>query len=249
MTLLEVVLGIHVLFCIALLFQCFEMLAISRKKEFLTIWSFENLQKELPLKYFFKKIYSKNGFRILLAFQIFLIVASLIWPGRIFILSISIIQLLICIRFRGLFNGGSDMMVFVIATGLLIGGKFGIIYIAIHTIYSYFKAGIAKIRQPTWRSGIALGQLLETSLFASYKNFAIKLQKKRKISAFLSYIVLAFELSVPLVFLSPNIASAYCVTAIIFHGLNCGFFGLNRFLWIWMAAWPSVLYCAELIKF
>lgn len=239
---------IHYLFSFAILLQSIEMLIIAGKKEFLSIWSFENLKIELPFRSFFKVLFSKNGFKILLLIQFVFLAASLLDQNRMYFLAVAAIQLLICLRFRGLFNGGSDMMVFVIATGLIIGGKFGVIYIGIHTIYSYFKAGIVKIIQPSWRSSIAIGQLLGTSLFSQSRNFGVYLQQKRFLSYLLCYTVLIFELSFPLALISVKATYVYFFLAMAFHFINFVFFGLNRFFWIWMAAWPSIFYCAELIR-
>jgi hypothetical protein len=240
---------ISYLFCFALLLQFVEMIVISKDKTFLKVWSFANLKSSLPCKKLFQNIYSEKGFRLLLLFEFILIIGLAIRPtDRILVLGIAIIHLLICLRFRGLFNGGSDMMVFVIATGLIIGGKFGLIYIAIHTCYSYFKAGIVKIVQPTWRSGLAISQFLGVSLYPNFQRLEPPLRSKKLILLFLSYSVLSFELLLPLVFIFPNVVFVYCVIAILFHAVNSIVFGLNRFFWIWLAAWPAVIYFVQTIK-
>jgi hypothetical protein len=237
---------ISYLFSFALLLQCIEMISISREEIFLNVWSFKNLKGSLPFQVVFEKIFSKTGFRFLLLFQFFLILISALAPARpLLILAIAFIHLIICIRFRGIFNGGSDMMVFIIASGLIIGGKIGLIYISIHTCYSYFKAGIAKILQPSWRSGIAINQFLRISLYSNIR----KLDPHKYLSRILSYSVLGFELIIPIIFFYPKIGPIYFATAIAFHFINFLVFGLNRFLWIWLSAWPAVIYCTELIKF
>ncbi len=234
------------LFSFAIFLQSLEMLIISKQEIFLKVWSFKNLQKSLPIKAFFKAIFSERGFKALIYLNLTLVVGSFFRPAApLLIFSIAFIHLLICIRFRGLFNGGSDMMVFVIATGIIIGPKFGLFYIMLHTCFSYFKAGIAKVIQPSWRSGIAINQFLGISLYSDVQ----KMRLPKYVSRFLSYCVLLFELLLPIIFIEPKLAYAYCAISIIFHIVNYFAFGLNRFIWIWLAAWPAVIYGTQSITF
>ena len=41
-----------------------------------------------------------------------------------------------------------------------------------------------------------------------------------------------------------RLAVGFCAVAIGFHFLVYWFFGLNRFVWAWLASYPAVLYCA-----
>jgi len=226
------------------------MIVIARSSLFLKIWQFKNIQDGFPfLKRFFLKLYSKIGFQILIFFQLFLVLSVFFYFSPFLIFFIALNQLLICMRFRGNFNGGSDMMVFVIATGLIIGGKLGLIYIAIHTCYSYFKAGLAKIVQPSWRSGSAISQFLGVSLYSEIQAAGKKLNLHKGTTLFLSLLTLAFELSIPLIFVIPHLGQYYFVAATLFHATIFIFFGLNRFFFIWLAAWPAVLFSLNFIKF
>ena len=45
--------------------------------------------------------------------------------------------------------------------------------------------------------------------------------------------------------LGPGFALAFCAVALVFHLLVFRFFGLNRFVWAWVATFPAILYCAE----
>lgn len=245
--------GIRVIsyfFAFALFFQSLEMIAISRNSLFLKIWQYSNIQDGFSFfKIFFSKIYSKRGFQAIVCFQLLLILSVFVYFNPFLIFFIALIQLIICMRFRGNFNGGSDMMIFVIATGLIIGGKFGLIYIAIHTTYSYFKAGLAKIVQPDWRSGLAIGQFLESSLYPEIRQAGKKLILHKEAALALSLITLIFEISIPFIFVVPDLGPFYFIAATLFHSTVFIFFGLNRFFFIWLAAWPAVLFCLNLIKF
>ena len=51
-----------------------------------------------------------------------------------------------------------------------------------------------------------------------------------------------FELLFPLALLDAGYLKAALVIAGLFHLVNGCVFGLNRFLWIWIAAYPSLLW-------
>lgn len=238
------------LFAFAILLQSIEMLAISRNSAFLKVWNFQNIQNSFPfLKKFFSVLYSKKVFRYLLFLQILAVTVLFFYFNTWLIFTVALIQLLVCMRFRGIFNGGSDMMVFIIATGLIIGGKLGLIYIAIHTCYSYFKAGLVKIVQPSWQSGLAISQFLEISLFPNIRTLGQKLSHYPILTLVLSCFTLAFEVGIPLIFMGSTLVYYYFLSAMLFHAVVFIVFGLNRFFWIWLAAWPAVIYCVGLIKF
>ena len=166
------------------------------------------------------------------------VVASLLafkYPRAELFVVLFICQLFISVRFRGTFNGGSDMMTFVILTGVLVGyfwsTKYGFLYIGINGLYSYFKAGLAKLKNPEWREGSALASFTPT------------LTKWGRV---LSWPVIIFELAALAVPFIPGLAWPYFILAMLFHLIIFLMFGLNRFFWIWLSAWPSIFYLARL---
>ncbi len=84
--------------------------------------------------------------------------------------------IVILIRWRGAFNGGSDFMTIVALTGLVIANiaglwvgpvlawKAGLWYITIHAMSSYFISGAIKLFSPAWRDGSALSFFLAGGL-------------------------------------------------------------------------------------
>lgn len=258
MTLVTVTLMTSILISFVLLIQGIEMLLISRKSEFRDIWSYNNLKRDfsigLPLpQRLINFLFSDKSFQYLVWSQILLSVFGLFYAEIALFAGLFVIQLLICIRFRGTFNGGSDMMTFVILTGVLISlfGKsgqqnLGFIYIAIHTLYSYFKAGFVKILQPDWRRGLALPAFFERSQYADVRVLGSWLRKKPTLSLTLCWMAVLFELSSVVLLFFPGFAILYFVCAAIFHFLIFMTFGLNRFFWNWMAAWPAVIFTLSL---
>ena len=261
MTLHGALMGTAHILALTLIFQAVELSICSGQKSFFKIWSFKNLRQDLerglPLpNALLPFIFSANAFRVILAVQVLAALASFLFPFFSVFLVLFLTHLLICIRFRGTFNGGSDMMIFVVLTGVLIVlasasenfQKLGLIYIAIHTLYSYFKAGFAKIIQADWRSGRALPAFLDRSLLPDAKKIARGLQGQSAVCFILCWSVLIFELAAIALPLFPGFVGAYFTLILLFHfGIYLSF-GLNRFFWAWLCAWPAVFYSISLFR-
>ena len=160
----------------------------------------------------------------------------------------------ILIRWRCAFNGGSDFMTMVVLTGLLIatilgafnkqelGWRAGLIYIAIHVTSSYFIAGWVKVLNQDWRQGKALALFLDGGVFGPLANNS--LYWRRWVALLCTWSFILWECVVPIVFLDPRLAAGYCAIGVIFHFLVFWYFGLNRFVFAWMATYPAVIYLA-----
>lgn len=249
---------VHLL-CLSMALQAIEIMILTRSKAFQNIWSFENLKTDLESglklpRSFLSKLFSIRGLRFVALTQVLLCLICFSFPTFWIVLLLLTTHLIVCIRFRGTFNGGSDMMTFVILTGLLISfaskderyQKLGLIYIAIHTLYSYFKAGLVKVKFKEWRNGHAAPAFLERSLYLDMKSIAQWLRYRPRLSQTLCLSVIIFELSALALPLVPTFALSYFALAASFHFLNFLSFGLNRFFWIWLTAWPAVLYSLKL---
>ncbi len=244
-----------------ILLQSIEILQITGRKEFKEIWSFNNLKLDLecglPLpNSLIRFIFSESAFKVIVVFQLITACLGLYYLEPFIFLALFITNLIICIRFRGTFNGGSDMMTFVLLTGVLIAilspeekfQRLGLIYISIHAIYSYFKAGIIKLKGPDWRNGLALPAFLSRSLNLDVRNLGEWLKRKPSLSRLLCWGVLVFELAAILVIFMPSITHYYFLIAAVFHFFIYLAFGLNRFFWIWLTAWPAILYSLSTIR-
>lgn len=236
------------LLAFTLLLQAMELWLLMGKAEFTQVWSFENLKSDVKWKFLFSEL----SFKVIVLMQIAAAVVGFIHPQPISMIALFITHLLICIRFRGSFNGGSDMMAFVILTGMLIAHlsshpevqEFGLVYIAVHALYSYFKAGVAKIKHKEWRAGSALQSFLKMSLYPEIRQITLP----RGMGRVLCWLVLVFELSAVALPFFPQIVPLYFVAAIVFHLAIYVTFGLNRFFWIWMCAWPAIFYFTKALE-
>ena len=165
-------------------------------------------------------------------------------------------QLIILIRWRGAFNGGSDFMTIVALTGLMVARwgqlivdpalawKAGLGYVCIHAMTSYFISGTIKLFSAEWRHGVALPYFLDGGIHGPLA--ADSAFRRRGIAIVCSWAFILWECAVPLVLLGPAFAVAFCSVALLFHFLVFVFFGLNRFVWAWMVSYPAIIYCATL---
>ena len=193
-------------------------------------WNWKILVDEIPrvLRPFLKS----NS--VLLSIRLMAAVGALIFPHPVLIAIMWLTTWGIAIRWRGTFNGGSDAMTFLILSAWLLSSwvpylaPICLLYIAIQLILSYFVAGISKLVSPQWRTGQAPQYFLAQSGWAITPAFGF----------FMAWAVLAFECLFPLAVFAPI---PFLILAFVFHVLNAYLFGLNRFAFAWLAAYPALI--------
>lgn len=152
-------------------------------------------------------------------------------------------------RFQGPYNGGSDRMgiliLFCLTAAQFLPHRawqelaFG--YLAVQLVMSYVISGWVKIVNPEWRRGRALQDVFRLSAYPVSVQLRLWADRPRLLF-FMSWAVMGFELIFPLALFAPaTLFAALCVAA-TFHGANACLFGLNRFLWTWIAAYPSLIW-------
>lgn len=159
------------------------------------------------------------------------------------------LSLLILRRFHGPYNGGSDRMGLLILVCLTLAHiapnsfwqeiAFG--YLAIQLILSYFISGWVKIVNADWRAGRALQDVFAYTIYPVSEDLR-SYADQGKLLGIMSWCVIVFELSFPLALLDVKLLYVALVIAAIFHLANAFLFGLNRFFWIWLCAYPSILW-------
>ena len=164
------------------------------------------------------------------------------------------IALVLLLRWRGAFNGGSDFMTLVSLTGLLIahgvghfqgldfGWRAGFWYITLQSLTSYFMSGWVKLLHPSWRSGRALPQFLDTGIYGPLAPSSA--YRQPWLARTISWTFTVWEGLFPLALLDVRLAALFCTVAAVFHFLVFRFFGLNRFFWAWVATYPAMVWCA-----
>lgn len=163
-------------------------------------------------------------------------------------------NLLILIRWRGAFNGGSDFMTLVVLCGLLIaqvfdamdkpmlGWQAGFWYIALQSITSYFMSGSVKTLRREWRNGSAMTTFLNAAIYGPLSpNHPLR---NKWLALLGSWSFIVWEMLFPLSLLDARLAAGFCAVAAFFHFLVFWFFGLNRFFWAWMCSFPAIIWCS-----
>ena len=165
-----------------------------------------------------------------------------------------LLGMLLLNRFQGPYNGGADRMSLLILSCLCLTYflptrqwqeiAFG--YLAIQLILSYFISGWVKLINSQWRNGQAMVDVFGFSAYPvseSLRGWA----KSPRVLLVMSWLVIIFEIAFPLSILSNTTLIIALVIAASFHLSNAFFFGLNRFFWIWLAAYPSILWFQQRI--
>ena len=152
-------------------------------------------------------------------------------------------------RFQGAYNGGADKMVLLILTCLAVAraapdafwAHLALSYLAVQLVLSYFVSGWVKLWNPDWRSGQALVDVFAFSAYPvseGLRGFA----GAPRLLAGASWAVIGFELAFPLALAHPAVLGSALGLAALFHLTNACLFGLNRFFWAWIAAFPALMW-------
>ncbi len=169
-------------------------------------------------------------------------------------LALVILGLFILKRFQGPYNGGSDRMSHLILCCLCLvyfmptlrWQEYVFGYLALQLVLSYFIAGWVKIVNPEWRNGRALQDVFRFSAYPVSEALRTWADRPRLL-CWMSWAVILFELLFPLTLLTQTTLIIGLVIAATFHFGNACLFGLNRFFWIWLAAYPSILWLQQRI--
>jgi len=201
------------------------------------------------------RLLAPRAYRVLIALRLALALGlmsgGLGLSGTLMLFGMALVLLL---RWRGAFNGGSDFMTLVGLTGLLIahtvgafttpelGWRAGLWYVTLQSITSYFVSGWVKLLHPSWRTGRALPQFLDTGIHGPLTTNSVF--RRTGVARAVSWSFTVWEGLMPLALLDPRLAMVLCTVAGGFHFLVFRFFGLNRFFWAWIASFPAIVWCA-----
>ena len=114
-------------------------------------------------------------------------------------------------------------------------------YLALQLVLSYFISGLVKVVEPSWRRGSALLDVFALSAYPVSEALRDWAKRPRALLA-ASWAVMALELAFPLSLLWAPALYGALGAALVFHLANAYFFGLNRFVWIWLSAYPAIIW-------
>lgn len=159
------------------------------------------------------------------------------------------ISVFILNRFKGPYNGGSDRMRLLLLFSLCAARlapdarwqQVAVGYFAVQLILSYVLAGWVKLANPDWRSGQALADVFTFSVYPVSSELQ-RIASFRHLLLVGSWFIILFELLFPLALVSSGTLQLALLVAFMFHLTNACVFGLNRFLWVWTAGYPCLLW-------
>ncbi len=157
-------------------------------------------------------------------------------------------------RFRGPYNGGSDTMSTLVLLCLWLyhiapsrwWQEIALGYLGLQLTISYFQAGWVKVVNPEWRSGKALSEVFAFTAYPVSESLRLLAEKPRQLFI-ASWVVILGELLFPLALLNKAALIIALIFAASFHLANAILFGLNRFFWSWLAAYPILMWLQERI--
>ncbi len=251
---------VEILFSISLLIQTLEYLKLLSFTAEEGIWSWKIQRSDIPktqnaVRQLLDFLLNQKGYKIILLLRLIAalslcVIGVCIWSAWFLLIS----NLLLLVRWRGAFNGGSDFMTLVLTCGLVLGQTCApfsgeamgwvvtLWYISIHSITSYFMSGWVKLISKEWISGVCMPIFLSTGVYGPLKTGSVL--GKRPVAVICSWAFILWEALMPLSLIDTQLAWVFCSIALVFHFLVFMFFGLNRFFWAWAASLPAILYCS-----
>ncbi len=239
-----------------MLIQSLELWTIRRVAADDGVWRWSVVRRELhvfggPILRGLDALLNERAFLGLVIVRALCAIAIMVVPHALPVLLLLASTLLIALRWRGSFNGGSDFMTLVVLTALAAATLFSqqpiatvgaLWYIALHTCNSYFLAGFVKLRTANWRNGRALVGFMQSTMYErpplSPRLFPPWL------SRVVSWGVIGLECLFPLSLVRPESCAVLIALAGIFHVFNAYALGLNRFVLAWAATYPALLWCS-----
>jgi hypothetical protein len=151
-------------------------------------------------------------------------------------------------RFGGPYCGGSDLMTLQVSLCMALAesstspawrlGAAG--YLSIQVCLSYWQSGWVKLVNPEWRNGRALREVF------AYTHYPVSEATRHwartpRLLWVMGWLIMLMEFFFPLSLYYRTSLCASLVFMGLFHLANAWFFGLNRFFWIWITTYPTLL--------
>lgn len=248
----------EIVFALSLAIQTLEYLRMGKATADDAFWSWQLQRADIPnafVRALLDVLFKPRVHQLHLVLRLCAAVVLAVQGASLSLIAFLFVgNLLILIRWRGAFNGGSDFMTLVVLTGLLIaqvvgalmnvqlGWQAGFWYIAIQAITSYFMSGAVKLLRREWRNGSAMTIFLNGAIYGPLS--ATHPLRNKWLAMLGSWGFIVWEILFPISLFDPRLAAVFCAVAALFHFLVFWFFGLNRFFWAWLCAFPAIIWCS-----
>jgi hypothetical protein len=187
------------------------------------------------------------GLRLLLA-VILVLFASVAWLATMAVVALAVLLLAFNIRVPW-GRDGADNVALHVTLGLAAyalarafdAPSLGLYYVAAYAGLAYVTSGVTKLSDTAWRSGDALGWVVNLQVFGAPWAVAF-LAPRPRLRQVLSWSVMLAEVGAPLAVLLPAPGIALVLVAgFAFHATTAVCMGLNLFVWSFLATYPAVL--------
>jgi hypothetical protein len=218
------------------------------------VWSWRVLRREftgLPrwARGVLDALLCERGLVWILALRALCAIALVAWPRPWEAATLFATTLLISMRWRGTFNGGSDYMTLIVCAATWVGRTWidqprvvagALAYVALQACLSFWVAGWVKLKQPEWRDGRAIAGFMGSRYYGVPSAFASWARMHPGWLRLSAWGIILFECVFPLALARRDLAMAMIAGAAAFQLANAYALGLNRFVWAWAAAYPAV---------
>lgn len=205
-------------------------------------------------------LFGRAGTTVVIAVQMTAVLVAAVlpmrtWPQWLALLVSAVGLGLLAWRQRYGEDGADQMNLIVAVTLVLTVGPFqsvpalqlGLLFVAAQLVLSYTSAGIAKLISPVWRSGQAVGLVVNTASYGSRQSGAA-LKRLPWVGRVLTWSVIVFEMSFLLaLFLPWPWVAIPMALGVFFHMSIAVVMGLNNFVPAFLSAYPALLYTSLLI--
>lgn len=244
---------------ISLLIQTIEFLRLSAETSPVGVWAWWVQRGDLAhatptTQKLFDILFTEGALRAHLALRLVVVTSLFFGSSTLSAIIIFASSVILLIRWRGAFNGGSEFMTLVFATSLMVANVAALFldtdsawtvalwYACIHSLTSYLASGTTKLLSKSWRNGRALTYFLDGGIYGPLPARSVYRQPLAAIAC--SWAFILWECTAPVVLLDQQLAFIWCGIAAVFHLLVFRYFGLNRFFWAWVTMFPAIVYCA-----
>jgi hypothetical protein len=180
----QIILFTKILLATSVAVQSLEFLLIRESFADKGVWRWKDLRLELAhdekiLLFFYDWLLAYKPFLAVIVARLIAALGLLFVDSSILLAVLFFSSLLICVRFRGSFNGGSDYMTVTVSGSLFILQlclqheevvRACIYFIACQSVISYCASGLGKLFSPDWVRGRALNAFVDSRMYGDDKD-------------------------------------------------------------------------------